>query len=151
MRVVLKAGSVVLLLLLAACAASGPRFSEIAPAAADSGRIYVYRNNTLVGAAYTAHVVVDNASPQKLKTGGFVYFDLAPGRHEVAIRDDKRASLDTDQSATVVLVAAGQAVFVKFANHPTDLSAGAGANSFDLTEVPVSTGLDEIHDIRQSQ
>ncbi len=148
MRTLFKACSLVVALTLAACAASGPRFADLAASNPDASRIVVYRASTWVGGAISTAVSVDEGPAKALKRGGFVYFDVPAGRHEIVISTG--SGQDAGGSAIAVLTVAGQAVFAKYANHPADASSGASASSFDLSEVPASTALDEIQDIRQS-
>ncbi|MGZ3180961.1 MAG: DUF2846 domain-containing protein [Telluria sp.] len=73
---------------LAGCAASGPKFAEVeasTPAIkADAGRVYFYRNDSMMGAALQPAIRLDGNEVGTSKPGGYFYVDLAPGSHEAA-------------------------------------------------------------------
>jgi hypothetical protein len=74
-------------LLLAACA-TGPRYSElkssIPPLAPDQGRIYFYRTTGMFGAAIQPSIALNGASVGTSRPRGFFYIDRAPGSYEVS-------------------------------------------------------------------
>ena len=82
--------------LLAACATSGPKFSEMAPAMspvnADMGRIYFYRT-TVLGAAVQPSVRLNGEVVGKAVPNGFFYVDSPPGNYQVATETEVERKL----------------------------------------------------------
>jgi len=82
--------------LLAACATSGPKFSEMAPAMSpvnsDMGRIYFYRT-TVLGAAVQPAVRLNGAVVGKAVPDGFFYVDSPPGNYQVATETEVERKL----------------------------------------------------------
>jgi len=86
---------------LTGCAASGPKFS-VAEATtpklnADQGRVYFYRNSSMLGAGLQPSVVLDGANVGNSQQGGYFYVDTAAGNH-VAV-----TSTETDNKVSFVL------------------------------------------------
>ena len=79
-----------LLTLVAACcgcASSGPRHEEmrdsIPAVEPGTGRIYFYRDSSIVGAAVQPEIRLNGEVVGRSIPGGFFYVDRAPGTHEV--------------------------------------------------------------------
>lgn len=91
--------------LLAACA-SGPKHAEIQasiPAVkAGEGRLYVYRESSMMGAAIQPNVLVNGKVVGTSKPGGFFFVDLPPGAVEVSTSTEveKKLSLTLDAGQT---------------------------------------------------
>ena len=89
------------------CATSGPKFSEVIQTIpdlpADSGRIYVYRANSMVGAAAQPDVKLNGEVVGKSTPGGFFYFDRKPGAYEIttATEVDRKLSLNLEAGQTL--------------------------------------------------
>jgi len=94
---------------LAACA-SGPKYSEVKSAIptipADQGRIYVFRSNSMVGAAIQPDVMLNGEKIGESKPGGFFYVDRPAGNYEIA------TSTEVEKKVTFVLEK-GDAKYVK--------------------------------------
>jgi len=79
--------AVLVSMLLAACATSGPKFSEMTAAMStagpDMGRIYFYRT-TVLGAAVQPGVRLNGEVVGKAVPNGFFYVDCPPGNYQVA-------------------------------------------------------------------
>src|SRR4051812_14927161 len=75
-----------LLALMTACA-SGPKFAEVSASIpvlkASEARVYVYRTNSMLGAAIQPNVLVNGKVAGESKPGGFFFVDVAPGTVEV--------------------------------------------------------------------
>lgn len=84
MRTIRAVFAVVLLSVLAACAATGPLHKEIAasipPVPAGKGRVYFYRADTMFGAAVTADIKLNNRVVGRSERGSFFYVDENPGK-----------------------------------------------------------------------
>jgi hypothetical protein len=96
---------------LAACA-TGPKHEEVAkgfPAIkAGQGRVYVYRSNSMMGAALQPTVYVNGVASGDSKPGGFFYVDLPAGPVEVT------TGTEVEKKATFML-AAGETRYVRTA------------------------------------
>lgn len=72
--------------LLTGCAASGPTHKSMSasiPALkADQGRVFFYRNNSMLGAAVQPAIKLDGAVVGESKPGGFFYVDTNTGSHQ---------------------------------------------------------------------
>jgi hypothetical protein len=91
--------------LLAACA-TGPKHSEVAstiPALkAGEGRVYLYRSNSMVGAAIQPSILVNGKVVGDSKPGGFFFVDLPPGNVEVSTTTEveKKATFTLERGQT---------------------------------------------------
>lgn len=74
--------------LLSACAATGPKHSEMRASMpqlkADQGRIYFYRTSSMFGAAMQPSVMLNGRTVGESKPGGFFYVDQPAGPQEVS-------------------------------------------------------------------
>lgn len=72
-----------ILLSVSACMATGPNFVSLNDPANGSSGVYIMRQSAFVGAAYCPPVSIDNTNIGCLKNGGYLYKELAPGKHEL--------------------------------------------------------------------
>jgi hypothetical protein len=102
---------VALAALLAACA-SGPKLAEIKssiPAVKPGeGRIYVYRDGSMMGAGIQPNVLINGKVVGESKPGGFFFVDLPPGPVVVS------TSTEVEKKLTLTLDA-GQTRYVRTA------------------------------------
>lgn len=105
------------LLSLFGCAASGPLYRDVAasipPVPAGKGRIYFYRPDTMLGAAVTAEIRLNDRVVGRSERGSFFFVDSNPGNYSVA------TSTEVERRLTFTL-AAGETRYVK-----TSISFGA--------------------------
>lgn len=77
------AGAGLALVLLGGCAATGPKMSEmqstIPHLKPDQGRVYFYRNASMLGAAMQPNILFNGKVVGESKPGGFFYVDDVPG------------------------------------------------------------------------
>lgn len=133
-------------LLLAACTATGPKFTD-APAVDGKARVYIYRVHQ--GWAYkgaTSSFYIDGKNAIDLQTGGYSFIYLSPGRHEIS---QKWPAYVDPFSATTKLsleVQAGETRYVRFSvAAPSLLTTTSAADaSWDLREVPSAEALKEL-------
>lgn len=96
-------------LLIAGCA-SGPKYSEVAarmPAMkAGEGRIYFYRESSMMGAAVQPDIRLNNEVVGTSKPGGYFYLDRPAGKYVAA------ASTETEKTASFTLDA-GETKYLK--------------------------------------
>lgn len=121
-------------LFLAACAASGTPFKRITDIPTDKGVVYVYRPNSIMGAAvhYDVHVGINNEVICDLIRGGYCLYYSTPGEVELWGKTESKSSITVD-------VKSRQEHFVK-----GGLSMGflVGRPNFTLVDNP--KGLEEI-------
>ena len=79
---------IVVAVALGGCASSGPKLSEmkagIAPIPTDNGRVYFYRNSSMLGAAIQPDIRLNGNVVGSSKPGGFFYADVPAGNCTVA-------------------------------------------------------------------
>ncbi len=95
--------------LLTACA-SGPKHSEVASSIPglkpDQGRVYLYRSNSMMGAAIQPNITINGRVMGESKPGGFFFVDLPAGPVEIA------TSTEVEKKLTFTLDA-GQIRYVR--------------------------------------
>jgi len=81
----MKFAAIGLALALTGCAATGPKFAEAESAApalkADQGRVYFYRNASMLGAALKPAIQLDGIEVGNSHQGGYFYVDTYAGSH----------------------------------------------------------------------
>lgn len=94
---------------LSGCAATGVSYvsvsSTLPTLKADSGRVFFYRSDSMLGAAIQPDIRLDHQVVGKSQPGGFFYVDTHPGRHLATSQTEVEARLEFD-------VGAGQTVYV---------------------------------------
>jgi hypothetical protein len=72
--------------ILTGCAATGPKFAQQEAStpklAADQGRVYFYRNASMVGGAIRPSIKFDGVAVGDSLPGGYFYVDTKPGSHQ---------------------------------------------------------------------
>jgi Protein of unknown function (DUF2846) len=125
-------------LLLAACA-SGPKYSDmkssIAPLAANQGRVYFYRSNSMAGAAIQPSIMLNGEKIGDSQPGGFFYVDRPPGSYEAL------CGTEVERKASFVL-SAGQERYIK-----TTISMGFMAGHVTPELVDPSEGMAAIQSL----
>jgi hypothetical protein len=123
--------------LVAACA-GGPTFTEMhasEPAlAADSGRIYFYRESTMMGAALQPSVKIDGTAVGDAVPGGYFYVDRPAGTYKVSTTTEKEEDID-------VKLAAGQIRYVRF-----DIGMGVFVGHIIPSIIDPDQGANDIKD-----
>jgi len=107
----IKAVAIAAIVLLGAgCAATGPKYSEVASTiptlSSGKGRIYFYRPDTMLGAAITSDIRLNGSVVGKSERGSFFFVDSAPGNMTVL------TSTEVEKQLTFTL-AQGETKFVK--------------------------------------
>ena len=77
---------VFLVLLISACSATGPLYTEVeSRAAAQEGKIivYVYRIKQLLGSAASAHIIDNNQDMGVVNVGGYIKYIANSGFHTI--------------------------------------------------------------------
>mgnify|MGYP000657415371 CR=1 FL=1 len=100
----------VIVFLGAGCAATGPKYSDIASTipslAANKGRVFFFRPDTMLGAAITSDIRVNGNVVGKSERGSFFFVDQVPGNITVS------TSTEVEKQLTFTL-AAGETKYVK--------------------------------------
>ena len=100
----------IILVLGAGCAATGPKYSDVAasiPAVpANKGRIFFFRSDTMLGAAVTSDIRLNGKVVGKSERASFFFVDENPGNMTVA------TSTEVEKQLTFKLVA-GETKYVK--------------------------------------
>jgi hypothetical protein len=132
MKVLVKLCMTLPALLLAACAATGPRFESEAAPPEGRATVYIYRESGFVGGGVAYTVSANGVEIAALPAGGYFVYHAAPGEVEFSARTEARTSVTIDARA-------GEAYYVKgtigvgfFVGHP------------HLTVVPNDVGAKEI-------
>lgn len=120
-------------LFLAACAASGTPFQRITDIPKDKGVVYVYRPNSIMGAAvhYDVHAANDEVICDLIRNGYCLYY-AKPGELELWGKTESKSSITVD-------VKSGQEHFVK-----GGLSMGFMVGRPNFSAVDNKTALEEI-------
>ena len=86
------------LLMLSACASSGPLYRDAVkgypPIAKDSGRLYLYREARSFAAGIQPSVMVDGRKVRDSVPGSYTMLDLAPGDHVVSVSTEVEKSVN---------------------------------------------------------
>lgn len=109
MKSLVRIALLMMVALLTACA-SGPKHADVASSIPglkpDQGRVYVYRSNSMVGAAIQPNVTINSKVVGESKPGGFFFVDLPAGPVEVS------TSTEVEKKLTFTL-APGQTRYVR--------------------------------------
>lgn len=135
-RSVLKIAAASAVLLLAGCAATGAKHEEMAgkipSLKAGEGRIYFYRQSTMVGAALAPDVKLNKDVVGEAKTGGFFYVDRPAGNYIAS------SSGETEKTVSFAL-APGETKYVRMY-----MNMGLIAGRLNLEVVPPAQARTEI-------
>lgn len=80
-----QATIVLLLLLVAGCAANGPRYNNDVNASTEKENLYIYRPYAFLSGALSADVYVDGNYKGTLKNGGFLKLNVSEGGHSIRV------------------------------------------------------------------
>jgi len=125
--------------LSAACAGDDTTYAVLHPGepalAADQGRIYLYREGGLMGAALQPTIMINGESAGgRAKPGDYFYIDRPAGNYVISTTTEKEES-------TNITVVAGQPIYVRF-----DVSMGLFAGHVSPSIIDPLTAADEIKD-----
>ena len=103
MRIVKSVLTLLAIVVVVGCAATGPRLSEIAasipPVPADKGRIYFFRGTTMLGAAVTSDIRLNDRVVGVSQRSSFFYVDEVPGNYTVSTTTEVERQLTFALSA----------------------------------------------------
>lgn len=126
-------------LLLAACAATGPKFAEVEqnlpPLRAGEGRIFVFRSSSIVGAGVRPEVRINGESVGTPEVGSFFFVDRPAGHYT--------ASASTEVESTVDFqLAAGESAYVSL-----QIGIGMFIGRPQLIAHSASSGASQVQDL----
>jgi hypothetical protein len=79
--------ALLLTFLLAACSATGEKFSQIKTPNSSVGALYVYRLPNLAGGGNAPLLFIDGNEVTSLKNAGYIREELAVGRHVIELKN----------------------------------------------------------------
>lgn len=120
------------LLLLAACAATGPRFESEAAPPEGRATVYIYRQSGFVGGGVAYTVSANGVEIAALPAGGYFVYHAAPGEVEFTARTEAKTSVTIDARPGTTYYIKGTIGVGVFVGHP------------HLTVVPDDVGAKEI-------
>jgi hypothetical protein len=125
--------------ILAGCAAEGPLHKEVAASIptvpAGKGRIYFYRADTIFGAAVTSDITLNGRVVGKSERGSFFFVDENPGNCKAS------ASTEVEREVTFTL-ATGETKYIK-----STVSMGALVGRVNLELVSPNDAKTEITEL----
>ena len=90
-------------LLLSACSATGPQYSEVASSIptlkSGDGRIYFFRSSSMMGAAIQPEIRLDGVVVGKSQPGSFFYVDRPAGVYSATATTEVEARITVDLKA----------------------------------------------------
>lgn len=120
------------LLLLAACAATGPKFESEAAPPEGRATVYIYRESGFVGSGVAYTVSANGVEIAALPAGGYFVYHAAPGEIEFTAKTEAKTSVTIDARAGAAYYIKGTIGVGFFVGHP------------HLTVVPNDVGAKEI-------
>jgi len=144
---------VVAAVLVQACSAPGPVFEQRLMQD-NSAVLYVYRAKRFKGGGVYPYIYVDGEMKAPLKNGGYLAFDLEPGRHKIeAIGRDWKWDLP---AKSVELVArAGKDYYIRL-DYNVSIDGSSNGNVLVMNygagfgPVPEATGSEQIKKLKLS-
>lgn len=82
-----KISSLIVVLLLTACSAAGPKYQEYALTKSENAVVYIYRPTKTVNCCVAPKVYINQSPKSDLKNGGYVVYELPAGQHEIVVGD----------------------------------------------------------------
>lgn len=120
------------LLLLAACAVTGPKFESEAAPPEGRATVYIYRESGFVGSGVAYTVSANGVEIAALPAGGYFVYHAAPSEVEFTARTEAKTSVTIDAKADATYYIKGTIGVGFFIGHP------------QLTVVPNDVGAKEI-------
>lgn len=115
-----RAGLVAILtvLLLCACAATGPKFQAESAPPQDRATVYVYRDAGFVGGGVTYMVSANGVEIARLPAGGYFVYHAPPGEVEFSAQTEAKTSVTLDARAGETYYVKGTIGVGFFVGHP---------------------------------
>jgi hypothetical protein len=74
------------LLLLTACSATGPKFSQLESLDFNQAKVYIYRPWAMLDGAAAPTIQIDESDRFDLSNGGYEVISLSPGIHKLTVK-----------------------------------------------------------------
>jgi hypothetical protein len=140
----------VIIFLLIGCVATGPQFTELAPAPQDSSYLYFYRPSQKSTETIYPTVLLNDSDVGALKAGGYLLIPLKPGNNVIStsrgLMGPWSLHWDLKKQEYEVYAVAGRRYFLKLELH----------NMYqlllsDIIQVTEDTALQELKGLKLSQ
>lgn len=133
--------TVLVLLWLASCSATGPKFQPAPSPTAGSSLVYVYRPDSWQNESISPAIIIDGRERFVLKNNGYSFFYLKPGSHTFALELSERYQ---GYGRVELKTEAGRSYYLRV---DTAMGVGIGfTKSFELVRVAEDRARDEIKD-----
>jgi len=144
-----KALGAVLVFFLAGCAATGPTFTD-APSATGKALVYVYRiQQAWAYRGAPATFYVNGKDVVDLRSGGYTYFYLSPGHHEVSQKWPPYIDPFSGSQSVALDVTAGEIRYIRFSVWTTNDAGRSGVGAdWELKEAHPVQALDELRKLQ---
>ncbi|MBK6510723.1 MAG: DUF2846 domain-containing protein [Haliea sp.] len=148
--------SVLIAVLLTACAASGPQYSAHKATTAEAAVIYVYRPSRAVNCCVAPVVYLDDARRGDLKNGGYLVFEVPAGKHAVQVGDGTHGF---DAQVQEFQAEAGKSYYLKWVIGSIEdagvfivgsVSAAYATRNYHLVLVPQDAATTELAELKLS-
>lgn len=124
---------VVTLLLLNACSASGPKFTQVDPSDTDKFNVYFYRPQEWVASAISPTIIDNGSAISELSNGGYFKYYAPPGSHRFYTD-----SMYIDKPLTIE-IKKGETYFFRL-----DFKSGVWTGTWMLNRVYADQALEEL-------
>lgn len=144
----MKLLSIILIVLLAGCATSGPAFERQAITAQDKANLYIYRPWHLKDGAGYANILINDVKQFKLTNNGYELVQLNPGKYKITASGNFLTSWMAPDVSTDIEVESGKEYFVRL--YPVNTGAivignvAASYGGATLTPVKNDIAMTEI-------
>ncbi|MDO4640919.1 MAG: DUF2846 domain-containing protein [Neisseria sp.] len=105
-------------LLLAACGATGTKFSSMTEPAEGQSKLYVYRTSAFKGNGVHYNVYANDKLIGNIRSGGYLSTELAPGDYEIWGKTEVRRSVKVPLRPNEIQCVKASVGFGFFVGHP---------------------------------
>ena len=142
---------------LAACSASGPKYTQHYAQANTAAVVYVYRPQRVVNCCVAPAVYINGVENGSLKNGGYLVFELLKGDHTVTVGD---GSYGFSAQTVSLSIEPGGVHYLKWvigslSQFDVLVIGGIGAayaqRDYHLFEIPLEHAVNEIKELKLSK
>ena len=128
-----------MLVLLAGCAANGPKYTNSIDISKEKGNLYIYRPYALLSGGLSANVFVDDKLMGTLKNGGYIKLSLTSGGHSIRVGKQHKSFTVTKNNKSFFKFTYGWSLFFVVPFVPQSLeSVAKGLAVSELSETSLS-------------
>ena len=148
--------NLMMVLLLTACSAAGPKFQDHALSKAENAVVYIYRPTKTVNCCVAPKVYINQIPKSALKNGGYVVYELPAGKHEIVVGD---GSFGFTPEKLNLSLSSGEIVYLKWVIGSLsqfdilavgNIAAGTSTRDYHLLKYPSNEALLEIKELKLS-